>query len=420
MSSVPTSSSSSPRRSGPTLRRSIELCDEALAEAAGDDVRSARILGYRSWFRLFEANVRAALADARAALEKAERVGDPALLAVAIARVGQAETWAGEITPGLLERGVEIEERARARRSSTARARALARPAPDAPGRDRPGPRASSRSWRRRRRREATNAPGRRSSGSLSLLEWFAGRWPLALDHAAAAHELASRPSTQYAALDRDGSRRWSRPTSASSSRRALRPRRVWRLRRRCRTRSSRSSPSACSAASSSRSATSRRPAATCASFPARLLAGGWNDPTAPVWADAIETLIAVGELEQARAYLEQYEVHAERLGSPLGHGRRCALPRPARRRRGRPRRRPSRPSSAPSPSWKSSRTRSSAAARCSASASCAGRRSRRRPRARRSSRRSRSSRSSARDSGRRRPGRSSGGSAAAGRPPTS
>ena len=55
----------------------------------------------------------------------------------------------------------------------------------------------------------------------------------------------------------------------------------------------------------------------TCASFPDGSSRAGYNDPTAPVWADAIETLIALGELEQARAYLEPYEANAERLGSP-------------------------------------------------------------------------------------------------------
>jgi len=52
--------------------------------------------------------------------------------------------------------------------------------------------------------------------------------------------------------------------------------------------------------------------------LPPRLLAGGLNDPTLPVWGDAIETLIALGELEQARSYVEPYELHAHRLGSPL------------------------------------------------------------------------------------------------------
>ena len=52
--------------------------------------------------------------------------------------------------------------------------------------------------------------------------------------------------------------------------------------------------------------------------LPRRLLAGGLNDPTPPVWADAIETLIVLGELERVRSYLEPYELHADRLGSPL------------------------------------------------------------------------------------------------------
>ena len=43
------------------------------------------------------------------------------------------------------------------------------------------------------------------------------------------------------------------------------------------------------------------------------------NDPTQPVWADAIETLIALGELEQARAYLDPYERHAAAAGEPAG-----------------------------------------------------------------------------------------------------
>ncbi len=84
-----------------------ELFAEALAEAEGDDARSARILALRSLFRLVAMDVRGALTDAHAALESAERVGDPGLLAAAIARVGQAESWGAAITPGLLERGAD-------------------------------------------------------------------------------------------------------------------------------------------------------------------------------------------------------------------------------------------------------------------------------------------------------------------------
>ena len=51
--------------------------------------------------------------------------------------------------------------------------------------------------------------------------------------------------------------------------------------------------------------------------LPARLLAVGMCEPMAVVWADAIETLTALGELEQAGAYLTRYDENARRLGSP-------------------------------------------------------------------------------------------------------
>jgi DNA-binding CsgD family transcriptional regulator len=53
--------------------------------------------------------------------------------------------------------------------------------------------------------------------------------------------------------------------------------------------------------------------------LPSRLLAGGLTDPTIPVWADSIETLITIGELGLARSYLEELERHSKTLGSPLG-----------------------------------------------------------------------------------------------------
>ena len=65
--------------------------------------------------------------------------------------------------------------------------------------------------------------------------------------------------------------------------------------------------------------------------LPARLLAAGMNDPMAVVWADAIETLTALGELEQAGAYLERYEINARRAES-VGRGRGVTLSRTARR----------------------------------------------------------------------------------------
>ena len=125
--------------------------------------------------------------------------------------------------------------------------------------------------------------------------------------------------------------------------------------------------------------------------LPERFLAGGVNDPTAPLWADAIETLIALGELEQARAYLEPYESNAQRLGSALAEPERpvavvSSLPRRVTWRLGWRRSRPLWPTRR--------RFLSSAAGRCSGSARCAGRRSRSGRPGRRWSKRSRSSRS--------------------------
>ena len=39
----------------------------------------------------------------------ADEVGDPRLIAVSIARVGLGESYAGQLTPGLLEHGVDLE-----------------------------------------------------------------------------------------------------------------------------------------------------------------------------------------------------------------------------------------------------------------------------------------------------------------------
>ena len=89
----------------------VALCEQALEELDGDDALGARILGYLAFSRRVAGDVRRALADVRAALARAEQVGDELLLAATLARVGNVETWALEITPGVLERGVEIERR---------------------------------------------------------------------------------------------------------------------------------------------------------------------------------------------------------------------------------------------------------------------------------------------------------------------
>jgi ATP/maltotriose-dependent transcriptional regulator MalT len=294
---------------------SIELCDEALVEATGDDTRSARVLTLRSTAWLQMAEIPAALVDARAAVEKAERTGDPALLAVAIARVGHAEMWAADITPGLLERGAEIEDRqglelafldsprwllARRllRQGEVERARAILEEC--------------------ERTALARGDEGARGlvGWHLALLEWLTGRWPQALDRAIAAHELAE--VNQLGNLLFVGRVKALIEADLGLIEEA---------------RASAEEGLAVAEATSNEVfvvltlgvlgrlelalGNLEKAGHYLRELPGRLLAGGLNDPAQPLWADTIETLIALGELEQAHLYLEAYETNARRLASP-------------------------------------------------------------------------------------------------------
>ena len=87
----------------------IRLCEQALTEASDDDARCAHILGYLAICRWMGGDTRAGLRAARGGLGRAERTGDPRVVAVALGRVGLMETWTLEVTPGLLEKAVAIE-----------------------------------------------------------------------------------------------------------------------------------------------------------------------------------------------------------------------------------------------------------------------------------------------------------------------
>ena len=91
------------------MRERARLCELALRDAHDDDARCAVIHGFQAVNRWILEDVPTALVEARAGLVRAERAGDPRTTAIALARLGLMETWAMEMTPGLLERGVEIE-----------------------------------------------------------------------------------------------------------------------------------------------------------------------------------------------------------------------------------------------------------------------------------------------------------------------
>jgi DNA-binding CsgD family transcriptional regulator len=295
----------------------VALYDEALSEARGDDARCAWILASRSLHKLLAADIPAARDDARASLDRAERAGDEVLIASAIGRLVHAETYAGDITPGLLERGVEIEERLSlqllywmgpryflARRLVASgeidRARSLTREL-------------------------VTTSEARGDVGaSLYLLwylaqtDWYAGQLQSALENANKASELGeliqfghasgwSARITTWIRADlglveeaRAGSEDGLQFARASANEMYE----IWTL---------------ASLGHLELALGNLTAAGECLrALPERMAAGGWNDPTSLIVPDAIETLVALGELELATTYLDHYGPFAARSASPI------------------------------------------------------------------------------------------------------
>ena len=296
-------------------RTGTELCTQALAEVADDDARSARILSHRSLMRTLSGDVPGARDDVRRALELAERVGDPTLSAVAIARAGVLETWTADITPGLLERGVEIEEQLdRPLEFHQSPRAALARRLL------RQGELDRARVLLEELEAEAA-ARGDEDTRVMILgfdlgpLEWFAGRWPRALEHAVAANDLAAQiqdfhgrslMARNKAEVEADlGLVEQARASASEGLALAEEAANEWFAVRNL----------AVLGRVELATGDLKRAAALLRGLPARLLALGL-DSTNTLWADTIETLIGLGELEQAHAYLGPYEQNAGRLGN--------------------------------------------------------------------------------------------------------
>jgi DNA-binding CsgD family transcriptional regulator len=312
-----------PIRTDPAI--AVRRCDEALAEAIGDDARSARILGQRGGMKLLHGDVRGGLADSRAALEKAERVGDPRLLAQSISNVGVAESRTAMPTAGLLERGVEIEERLNLALEYYVSPRfGLARLLLRRGQIDRP------RTMLTAIEAEVTGRGDENSRGqvlwALSWLEWLAGNWERARGHSLAAYELAEQTHAIHGRLWAgrmkalieadlglvDEAQATARETLAISEATA----------NDFYTIASSSVLGRIELMTGNLEAAGRQ----LRDLPERLLEQGADDPDAPVWADTIETLAALGELVQARTYLDVFEAKAAQLESPLSleRGRRC------------------------------------------------------------------------------------------------
>ena len=291
------------------------LYEQVWPDVEEDDARFARWLAFRAWARLMEPDNVRALADARAALEKAERVGDPELVAMVIARLGQIEMWAGEVTPGLLERGAELATRERLPLDFWVNPRFwLARL------RVRQGRLQEARAMFTAMEGE-TLARGDEQTRTHILwyqciLEWLGGNWHVALELANEGCILGEQmvfannggwKGRVKALIETDlGLAEQARASAEEglAETRAL-GNEVFVL--------------------LSLGVLGRLELALgnleqaggyLAELPARLASSGLSDPTQTIWADAIETLIALGEVERARVYLDTYEQNSRRVDS--------------------------------------------------------------------------------------------------------
>lgn len=296
----------------PTIAR---WCETAIAEAGDDHSRTAEFLTFLSWTRLLEGRVRDALEHARAALAHAELAGDDALLARAIARVAMAETWTLEITPDLLERGVAIEASlARPLEFHESPRITLARRLMCLADFDGARPLLAGAEERARARGDEGTRAHLLFHGFQ--VEWFTGRWTEANRLATDALQLADQlRDEQYrgialyarALLDAHlGDLEATRTNAAealaiadmqSDSLFGLQSRTVLGFLELSRG----------DAAAADRHL---RP------LPGWLHEHGWREPTDFAWCNAIEAMIAVGELDEAAVWLARYEALAQRSTS--------------------------------------------------------------------------------------------------------
>lgn len=297
----------------PDMAERLRLCGEAALHAAGDDVRLVQILGFRAISRWIHGDVPGALMDAREGMERAARVGDPRLLAMALARVGLMEGWALKLTPGLLEQGIWIEE-------------GLERPLlfHDSP-RLVLAVRLLSISDDLERVREMLEAVEQSAMArgdehtrawvvlQLQNLEYHSGHLQRALEVSGAAQDLAEQTGElQYEAMVCAWKAHVEADIGLTDQARATAERGLACARQigdEIFTVFNFAALGAVEVALANHDEAARH----LRELPARLLSIGHRAP-GPIdpWPNAIEALIAVGELERARAYLAHYETHAQ------------------------------------------------------------------------------------------------------------
>jgi DNA-binding CsgD family transcriptional regulator len=172
-----------------TVERAVELLEEALAEAVGRPALESLILCRLAWAARFRKGYVRALEDARAAFELADRVGDPVLRGRA--QVVQAVlAWIAGVVdaPPLPERvhdiatalgGAQVVQEATFALVGTL----------TADGRSNDARRLLEDEHREWAERDEPRAS--RALWGLAWIEFWAGRWELAAEHASAAQDIA-------------------------------------------------------------------------------------------------------------------------------------------------------------------------------------------------------------------------------------
>jgi DNA-binding CsgD family transcriptional regulator len=288
------------------------LLEEAIQYARSDDARATRLLGLLAIVRWLLGDAECALQHAREGLAHAESVGDPELLAVAIARVGHLEGWLLAVTPGLLERGVAIERTLRRPlmfHTSPVFMQACLLYDQDELERS------------REMLLEIEAAAIARGDEHTRLwvllqwpcIEWYTGNWELGLLHTEKALELAEQTQEPVSlGLALKGKARMladlGRTEEACASAEAT-------LRGTDGTHDELTEIHVHAILGRLELSRGNLEAASAhlAGLPDRLDATGLRNPAFSPWADAIEVLIGIGDLEQAGVYLTRYEGIAAR-----------------------------------------------------------------------------------------------------------